>query len=167
MYATLREFIDDWAPESSHTQELLDLLTDPSLEQEVHPGGRTLGRVAWHIAQTIPEMMARTGLHVAGVDEHAPVPSSAVDIASGYRAASASLLEQIRAHWTDSTLVETDDMYGESWSRATTLSILVKHQAHHRGQMTVLMRQAGLAVHGVYGPAKENWSQMGMQPPPV
>jgi uncharacterized damage-inducible protein DinB len=35
------------------------------------------------------------------------------------------------------------------------------HQAHHRGQMTVLMRQAGLTVPGVYGPAREERAQWG------
>ena len=37
------------------------------------------------------------------------------------------------------------------------LMTLINHQNHHRGQMTVLMRQAGLTVPGVYGPAKEEW----------
>jgi len=55
-------------------------------------------------------------------------------------------------------------MYGEVWKNGATLFILVTHQAHHRGQMTVLMRQAGLKVIGVYGPAKEEWLQMNMEP---
>jgi len=33
--------------------------------------------------------------------------------------------------------------------------------------MTVLMRQAGLRVPGVYGPAHEDWAGMGMEPPEV
>ena len=33
--------------------------------------------------------------------------------------------------------------------------------------MTVLMRQAGLRVPGIYGPAREDWSGMGMEPPSV
>jgi len=48
-----------------------------------------------------------------------------------------------------------------------SLQVLVVHQAHHRGQMTVLMRQAGLKVPGVYGPAREEWTAYGMQPPAV
>ena len=40
---------------------------------------------------------------------------------------------------------------------------LINHQNHHRGQMTVLMRQAGLTVPGVYGPAKEEWATAGME----
>jgi uncharacterized damage-inducible protein DinB len=145
----------------------MDALTDASLAQPVHEGGRTLGRLAWHIAQSIPEMMGKTGLQITGLGEHDPVPASAAAIAQAYRDASASLVEQLRATWTDATLLQRDEMYGETWARGLTLSILVSHQTHHRGQMTVLMRQAGLPVAGVYGPSKDEWSQMGMEPPPV
>ena len=58
-------------------------------------------------------------------------------------------------------------MYGEKWPRGLSLQVLVVHQAHHRGQMTVLMRQAGLEVPGVYGPSREEWTAYGMQPPTV
>ena len=34
------------------------------------------------------------------------------------------------------------------------LMTLINHQNHHRGQMTVLMRQAGLTVPGVYIPQR-------------
>jgi uncharacterized damage-inducible protein DinB len=43
-------------------------------------------------------------------------------------------------------------------------SMVFSHLIHHRGQLTVLMRQAGLKVPGVYGPAREEWAAMGMQP---
>ncbi len=167
MYSTIGQFIAQWQYESAGTQKLLDTLTDASLAQEVAPGGRTIGRLAWHITQTIPEMMARTGLRVTGVGEHDPVPATAAAIASAYRAASTSLIEQLGANWTDATLAQADDMYGEQWTRAQTLNVLVTHQAHHRGQLTVLMRQAGLPVAGIYGPAREEWAQMGMEPPAI
>ena len=32
---------------------------------------------------------------------------------------------------------------------------LLHHEIHHRGQMTVLMRQAGLKLPGVYGPSAD------------
>ena len=55
-------------------------------------------------------------------------------------------------------------MYGEEWSRATTLSVLIRHQTHHRGELVVLMRMLDMKVIGVYGPASEEWVQMGMTP---
>jgi uncharacterized damage-inducible protein DinB len=33
--------------------------------------------------------------------------------------------------------------------------------------MTVLMRQAGIRVPGLYGPAKEDWAAFGQEEPPV
>ena len=59
-------------------------------------------------------------------------------------------------------LTEQIPMYGEQWPRGTTLLALILHQTHHRAQMTVLMRQAGLAVPGLYGPAREEWAAMGL-----
>jgi len=59
-------------------------------------------------------------------------------------------------------LAEEINMYGEKWTRSATLASIIKHQIHHRAQMTVLMRQAGLKVPGVYGPSREEWSQYGM-----
>jgi uncharacterized damage-inducible protein DinB len=59
-------------------------------------------------------------------------------------------------------------MFGQfEWAKGFSLSMLINHQIHHRGQMTILMRQANLIVTGVYGPAKEEWSQMGMEAPAI
>jgi uncharacterized damage-inducible protein DinB len=73
----------------------------------------------------------------------------------------------VRTHLTDDDLARMVPMYGESWSLGQVLLALVVHEIHHRGQMTVLMRQAGLVVPGVYGPAREEWASLGMQPPAV
>ena len=54
------------------------------------------------------------------------------------------------------------DMYGEKWSYAVILTVIVRHEIHHRAQMTVLMRQAGLKVPGIYGPSKEEWVNYNM-----
>ncbi len=167
MFHSLAEFFPVWEYESQATHTMLGGLTDASLAHLAYPGGRTIGRLAWHIAQTLPEMMARTGLHLTGVGEHDPVPVSAETIADGYRNASASLVAQLTAHWTDATLTELDDMYGEQWPRGRTLDVLIRHQAHHRGQLTILMRQAGLSVSGVYGPTREEWTSFGMDAPEV
>lgn len=167
MFHTIDEFTTSWEYESGATQRVIDQLTDESLGREVSQEGRTIARLAWHIATTIPEMMGRTGLKVTGIDEHAAPPAQAKAIAEGYKAAAASLVEVMRAQWSDASLAESDEMYGERWPRAQTLDALILHQAHHRGQLTVLMRQAGLRVPGIYGPAREEWANMGMEPPVV
>lgn len=161
MFRQVGDFVTAWGTEYEGTLKILRALTDVSLAQRVDAQGRSLGRLAWHVTQTIPEMMNRTGLALEGPDEHAPLPGSAAEIVSAYESAGKALLEQVRG-WDDATLLQTVDMYGETWPNGLTLEILIRHQTHHRGQMTVLMRQAGLVVPGVYGPAREEWVAYGM-----
>lgn len=162
-FTTLKDFLDDWAYESKATQKLFENLTDESLKQQVYAGGRTLGRLGWHVTETIAEMMERTGLKVFSPDMEHYHENSSADLKTCYKNASDSLVEKLKSEWKDSTLSIEDDMYGEKWKRGTTLAILISHQTHHRAQMTVLMRQAGLKVTGVYGPAAEEWAAMGME----
>jgi len=112
-------------------------------------------------------MMAKTGLTIKSVLPDAPLPTKAVAIQKAYASASRELLEQIKTGWTDQTLAVVDEMYGEKWPRGMPARVLLDHQTHHRGQMTVLMRQAGLTVPGVYGPAKEEWGAYGAPPPEI
>lgn len=161
MFRRLDDFFAAWDTETASTVKVMGQLTDASLAQRVGPGGRTLGFLAWHVTTSVAEMLNRTGLAVDG-PEHGPAPAHAADIKATYEKAARSAAEQIKARWTDATLEETRDMYGEPWALGFALSALIGHQAHHRGQMTVLMRQAGLVVPGVYGPAREEWAAMGM-----
>ena len=167
MFRTIGDFEASWIRESEATLRILRALTDASLRQAVTPLDRNLGRMAWHLVQSIPEMMQRTGLAVGGPPEEAPVPTSAATIADTYAGTSISLLANIKKSWTDSVLQVEDDMYGEKWPRGLTLAVLISHQTHHRAQMTVLMRQANLRVPGVYGPAREEWGSMGAPPPAI
>ena len=167
MYRRIEDFVRNWEHEAENTGKVIGALTDASLGQAAAPGHRTLGRLAWHLAQTIPEMMNQTGLSVTGVDPHAPVPGTVAAIKKAYDDASASLLKEVKARWDDAALEVEDNMYGENWKRGLTLTALMMHQAHHRGQMTVLMRQAGLKVPGVYGPALEDWASYGQSAPAV
>jgi uncharacterized damage-inducible protein DinB len=167
MFRSISDFNFVWSQELEATQKILKHLTDKSLSYSATLEGRTLGRLAWHIVTSIPEMMSRTGLIIIGVNEHDPVPTSAKVIFTTYSETAIALLDQVKSTWTDATLEQTDEMYGEKWKRGQTLTSLIFHQIHHRAQMTVLMRQAGLGVPGIYGPAREEWAAFGMNPPEV
>jgi uncharacterized damage-inducible protein DinB len=167
MFRRVEDFLKTWERERAQTLRILELLDDDSLSRAVAADSRTLGRLAWHVTTTLGEMMERTGLRIAGPAQDAPVPTSATAIAQAYETASKAVADQVGSAWTDASLEVLDDMYGEKWPRGVTLFALVTHQTHHRAQMTVLMRQAGLAVPGVYGPAREEWTAFGMQPPKV
>ena len=162
MYRKIKDFQNSWAYETEVTTKLFNNLTDESLNQKVAEDGRTLGFVAWHIVLTLGEMLEKVGLTIDCPPEDAGVPASAKEITETFEKAATSVGEEVGKNWTDETLEIEDEMYGMTWKRGTTLSLLINHQAHHRGQMTVLMRQAGVPVVGVYGPAKEEWKAAGM-----
>lgn len=164
MFRTIADFEQSWKTESEATLKILNALTDASLSQRVSPEGRTLGKIAWHVVQSVNEMLVAAKLPVGGPAPEAPQPTAATDFVRAWEAASAAGLKAVKDQWTDAALGEEIEMYGEKWSRALTLSVLIVHAVHHRGQMTVLMRQAGLKVPGVYGPAREEWAAFGAPP---
>lgn len=162
MYTSIKDFLADWQYEVAATGKVLAALTNESLGQRVSDNGRTLGRLAWHITQTLTEMPHRAGLLDADALKGTPDPMHAADIRPEYDRRAQEVANAIEARWTDDVLRDKLPMYGEEWMKGTILSVLLLHQAHHRGQMTVLMRQAGLRVPGVYGPAHEEWATYGM-----
>jgi uncharacterized damage-inducible protein DinB len=164
MYYKISDFIEDWKYESESTIKMLSNLNDESLTAKFNNDIRTPGRLAWHIVTTLGEMAHRTGLTFKTVDENVPIPSTAKEIADEYKHTSDGLMKEISENWNDETLLLEDDMYGEMWKKGKTLGVLVTHQIHHRAQLTIVMRLAGLKVPGVYGPAKEEWVKYGMQP---
>jgi uncharacterized damage-inducible protein DinB len=160
MIRTLDEFLSEWGHEVNSTQKVLDVLTDESLDQQINDEYRTLGSLAWHIVTSLHEMLSRTGLVFDGAAHDSAVPLTAKEIADGYRTSSENMIMAMKEQWNDESLKEIDDMYGEKWPKWLTLTIVNKHQIHHRGQLTVLMRLAGLRVPGVYGPSREEWAEM-------
>ncbi len=166
MFRAIDDFLSVWQNESQATLKVLRELTDSSLPQRVTPDGRSLGFIAWHITTTLSEMMTHAGLPVSVTKENAPMPASAAAIAKVYEQGARAVAEAVKANWTDAQLPGEIPMYGQQWTRSFVLACLIAHQTHHRGQMTVLMRQAGLKVPGVYGPSKEEWAAYGAEPQP-
>ena len=163
MYYRISDFVTDFDLETATTLKIINNLTDKSLDQRVAEKGRSLGKIAWHIANAFGEIGSAARLLVYRVDEKA-MSNSAKTIVDEYSKSEASLKEAALKGWNDDSLKEEINMYGNTWTKGQTLSALLVHQMHHRGQMTVLMRQAGLKVRGVYGPAFEEWESMGMPP---
>ncbi|AIM16911.1 hypothetical protein HW35_12245 [Bacillus sp. X1(2014)] len=167
MYVTIADFIREWNWEASLTQKVLEGLTDDSLSQKVYPEGRTLGRIVWHFTTNIPEYLAHFGLKMDEIEYAEKVPTSAKEIVETFKQISSSAAKAIEEQWTDETLKEVQIAFGRKETNAQILMGLIKHIIHHRGQATVLMRQAGIKPFGVYGPPKEDWIHLGVENPPL
>lgn len=164
MLHSIQDFVDTWTEESAITSKLLHRLTQESLSQPVVDGGRTLGRIAWHLAVSLGDLTHRLGLGVDCPTEEGEVPPLET-IRETYDRAAKSIAQAVRSKWTERELAQVFDMFGEHWTGGRSLEVMIHHEIHHRGQLTILMRQAGLTVPGVYGPAREEWAQWGMAAP--
>src|SRR5699024_4842814 len=145
----------------------MNSLTEYSLEQQVYSEGRTLGRIAWHLTACIPEYLAEFGLKIDEVENAENVPTSAKEIAETFKSVSSKASKVIEERWSDETLKKVQTAFGREQSNAMIIMGLIKHTVHHRGQITVLMRQAGIKPFGVYGPPKEDWIHLGVENPPL
>ena len=166
MFRTIDDFVDSYKQLVEGTIKVLVLLDDKNLDQSVGEGFRSLRQLGWHIVVTVPEMLRLTGLPLSAVDIESPPPAHAAAIVDGYKKVTTELVNAVKNNWDDDSLAVVDDMYGEKWARGLSLAALINHEIHHRGQMTVLLRQAGCRVPGLFGPAKEEWPDYGMETPP-
>ncbi|RED58580.1 DinB family protein [Cohnella lupini] len=163
MFIRIDDFAAEWTSEAEMTASVLDVLTDASLKQTICEGRRTLGQIAWHLVKS-PHYMTTLGLEFDAPQGGDEAPASAALIASEYRRISQALLHAVRTQWNDGTLLESVTIQGEEWPNGGSLRFTLMHQAHHRGQMTVLMRQAGLRLPEVYGPTYDTWIDKGVAP---
>jgi len=171
MIRKVEDFIHVWQAEADHTAKVFEAITDEHSGQSVSNGHRSLKRLSWHLVECLIEMPGHFGIQVDG---HEMVknnlicdpPATMAEIKSAYEKASASFVAGLKG-WTDESLSQEVEMYGEKWTKSQCLWVLVAHQIHHRGEMFVLIRQAGLVPPAIYGPTKEGWAAFGMEAPKV
>ena len=158
MFRTIKDFTDAFKYESESTLKVFKHISNEALAHKPHADVRSMQRLVWHITITLGEMLGKAGLTIDCPDEHSKPLNDMEEIYKVYEKASKSVLNEVAKNWKDSDLTDEVSMYGENWAKGTILTVLIKHEAHHRGQLTILMRFSGLTVPGIYGPSKEEWT---------
>ena len=155
MFTKVQDFLEFYEGESAATAKVLGALTDESLSREKAAGHNTVGDIAWHIATAPLYMLSQVGFSFDPAQEQKPAKLSLEQIKQIHDKVSAEVKAQAAAK-TPEELAKTYRVFGMAdWSAATMMTVLLHHEIHHRGQLSVLMRQAGLVVPGIYGPTKE------------
>lgn len=163
MNMSIEDFNAEWLKEARITEQVMDALTDDSLKTAITDQHRTLGQLAWHLVMSI-QFMNMLGLQFEGPSREQEIPDSAAEIQASYRRIRHALLDAVKSQWSEEDLQETREFDGELWTNAGFLHFTLMHQTHHCGQMTVLMRQAGLRIPELYGPTYDSWIDRGMDP---
>ncbi|WP_088041411.1 DinB family protein [Bacillus sp. EAC] len=160
MFISVKEFITEWTQEADRTLKLLNVMTDDSLEQSIGDDLKSLGELAWHVTTSIKDIISESGLQFEAPAYQDEMPGTAKEIAEKYSEVSNAMIEAAKSNWNDEGLKEIINAFGFEMPLFALLRMAIQHQTHHRGQMTVLMRQAGLVIPGMYGPSKEEWEQL-------
>lgn len=162
MYYRISEFLEDWINETGKTTKVYSMIPEESKAIIVHDKVRTLERLAFHIPQIIVQIGVQTGLFSMQELAEEPLPGTIDQINSLYIEFHEKMGEAIKNQWTDEILDGEVDLYDHKWRRGDVLSLLTHHEVHHRSQMIVIMRMAGLKVPGLYGPVREDWELWGL-----
>ncbi len=163
MYKNIEDFIIDWEIEAKSTLKIFSAISSNMIGKKVNENVRSLGKLAWHITQTLTEMPEKAKIIPKDILENNPVPEKFEIISDIYTKHSKELIVLLKENWKGLDLNSDLDMYGQQWKRNKVLTVLIRHQVHHRAQMTVIMRLVDIKVPGIYGPAKEEWAQFGME----
>lgn len=154
MYRKVEDFIEDWAVSAAGTLNVIQAITNDKLDQAIEEEHSTLGWLAWHLVGAAGAYGHFAGLQVPAPGRDEPIPTDVREIVQAYeKVADAFKAEAMKL--TDDMLLEEVNGFVGPTVRGKFLRGLIDHQTHHRGQMTVLLRQAGLTVPGVMGPTKE------------
>ncbi|GIP22263.1 DinB family protein [Paenibacillus sp. J22TS3] len=153
MYRQVDDFLKDWEVAARRTLQVLQAVTDDKLEQSIVEGHSTLGWLGWHLVETEGYFSHLAGLMVPMMGQDEPVPATAGEIVAAYETAAEAVKEEA-AKLSDKDLL-TETGIATLATKGAILRFLIDHQTHHRGQMMVLLRQAGLPVPPVMGPTKE------------
>lgn len=164
MFRKLEDFYRVWAYESQSTIKMFQAIPAEHFKNSGSENIRSIARLAWHITESIAEMFHHAGLELNGIKDATKETNDINKLISEYKKSSDSLIAQLKSNWNDEMLDEKVNMYGENWEKGIVLSVLIRHQTHHRGQLSILIRQEGLSIPGMYGPAKEEWLAMGLNP---
>jgi uncharacterized damage-inducible protein DinB len=148
--------------ESKTTRRVIERVPDNHLAWRPHEKARTLGQLAMHVA-TVPGRVAEL---IASASP-AQVPqftdrtlNSASELIPALEESIAAAKRQLGG-MDDATVMATwRMMQGEreifALPRVALLrSIMLNHWYHHRGQLTVYLRQLGVAIPSIYGPSAD------------
>ena len=152
----INDFITDWSHAAEGTLRVLQSLSDEKLDQAIIEGHSSLGWLGWHLATSPAFFAGLVGLDIKSAIGENKESIKVADIVETYKKVVEAVKSAVESNLTDEKLVEKIESFAGETTRGALLRRLIDHQTHHRGQMTVLLRQAGLPVPGVMGPTKED-----------
>jgi uncharacterized damage-inducible protein DinB len=158
---TVSPMLDELRQESATTRRILDRIPADRLSWKPCEKSLTVGQIAFHLA-AIPGVFAKllvpdtfdvpkdafTFAHPATKDEILSTFDTGIKAAQEFLAGLTD--EQARGLWT--TRSEGRTMMQLPRGNAVRM-LMLNHSVHHRGQLSIYLREMGVAVPAIYGPS--------------
>src|SRR5262245_39326501 len=155
--------LGDLEIELRETRRVLERVTTEKLDWKHHDKSRSFGNLAQHIAE-LPTF-ALTILNQDEIDFARPHPRS---VAIATREKLLATFDENAAKLTSALDAADDERLQAHFKMRRGESVFydaprfqalrrmgINHMIHHRGQLTVFLRELGIPVPGVYGPSAD------------
>jgi uncharacterized damage-inducible protein DinB len=160
----LEMFLAAWDREADSTVKLLKALPATQYEFRPDPTGRSLGELAWHLAEGdayISYGIEQRQFNMAGAKPpNIERPRTVEALAPGYERLHRDAAARIRKLTLDDLDQSIQFFSGPMTIRDILWSFIMAHGIHHRGQLTLMCRLAGGQCPGLYGPNREEMAAM-------
>jgi uncharacterized damage-inducible protein DinB len=159
MNTELQEFLAAWSRETTGTLALLKALPTDKYDTRAEPGGRSLGELAWHLAELeayLTIAMTHGEFSFPVKPPHTDRPRRVEDLASGFQIVHDEAVARVSA--LDDTDLDRQVRHadGSLWTvRDLLWRRILLHAVHHRGQLTILCRLAGGIPPRLFGRTRE------------
>jgi uncharacterized damage-inducible protein DinB len=155
---TMNELLQELEHEAGSTRRVLQRVPQDQFDWKPHPKSMTMGQLALHVA-TIPGAIADVSTRPtfdARTSIPRPSPASSAELLDALSQSVATAKKLLGAMGdaglTASWKMVDGDRELMSIPRALLLrNVLFNHWYHHRGQLTVYLRQVGAPVPATYG----------------
>jgi len=156
------ELLKELEEEVATTRRVLERVPEEKLKWRPHPKARTLGELALHVAIVpggVAEFISAPSPGQAP-DFNDPSPQSASELIPALEDSLKKAQKALGA-MDDAALMETWRMVKgerELFARprlALLRAIMLNHWYHHRGQLTVYLKQLDVPIPSIYGPSAD------------
>ena len=161
--AIVHGMLDELELEAQTTRRVLERIPNDRLSWKPHDKARTLGQLALHVAM-VPGAVAQLAVtpSPAQVPDFStdPSPTSASELVPTLDESVAKAKRLLEPMDDDGLLSTWRLMRGDrellALPRAALLrSVMLNHWYHHRGQLTVYLRELGVSIPSIYGPSAD------------
>jgi uncharacterized damage-inducible protein DinB len=160
----LERFLKAWDHEAKNTVKLMRALPAAQYDFRPDPGGRSLGELAWHLAEGDAYMsygIENREFSMGMKPPNIARPRAVEALAPGYERIHQEAADRIRKLKPEDLDRSIPFVTGQPMSiREILWSAILFHGIHHRGQLALMCRLAGGTTPGLYGPNREEMAAM-------